>query len=89
MATKGAVTANADKKQPAAEPPGAGWRSLLDAEAPWIALAARLLLGAMWLYYSVPKLTSPTENIADVRNFQILPSGLVSTFGSAQPCFDL
>lgn len=89
MATKGAVTANADKKQPAAEPPVAGWRSFLDAKAPWISLAARLLLGAMWLYYCLPKLTSPTQNIADVRNFQILPSGLVSTFAYAQPYLEL
>ena len=89
MATKGAVTANAGKKQPEAEPTVAGWRSFLDAKAPWISLAARLLLGAMWLYYSLPKLTSPTQNIADVRNFQILPSGLVSTFAYAQPYLEL
>ena len=63
--------------------------SLLDARSPWISLVARLLLGAMWLYYSVPKLTQPTQNIADVRDFQILPSGLVTPFAYAQPYVEL
>ena len=63
--------------------------SLLDARSPWISLVARLLLGAMWLYYSVPKLTQPTQNIADVRDFQILPSGLVTPFAYGQPYVEL
>jgi uncharacterized membrane protein YphA (DoxX/SURF4 family) len=86
MATKGAVTAN--KKQPVPEPPASG-PSFLDAKAPWISLVARLLLGAMWLYYSLPKLTQPTQNISQVRNYQILPEGLVSTFAYAQPYLEL
>jgi uncharacterized membrane protein YphA (DoxX/SURF4 family) len=87
MATKGAVTAN--KKQPAPEPPAGGRLSFLDARAPWISLVARLLLGAMWLYYCLPKLAQPTQNISQVRNYQILPSGLVSTFAYAQPYLEL
>jgi uncharacterized membrane protein YphA (DoxX/SURF4 family) len=88
MATKGgAVTAN--KKQPVPEPPSGGLRSALDAKAPWISLAARLLLGAMWLYYCLPKLTQPTQNISQVRNYQILPGGLVTTFAYAQPYLEL
>lgn len=64
--------------------------SLLDARGTaWISLAARLLLGAMWLYYSVPKLAQPTQNIADVRDFQILPEGLVTPFAYAQPYLEL
>lgn len=86
MATKGAVTAN--KKQPVPEPPS-GERSFLDAKAPWISLVARLLLGAMWLYYCLPKLAQPTQNISQVRNYQILPGGLVSTFAYAQPYLEL
>jgi len=87
MATKGSVTVN--RNQPVSEPPAGGWRTLLDTRAPWISLAARLLLGAMWLYYCLPKLTQPTQNIADVRNFQILPSGLVTPFAYAQPYLEL
>ena len=63
--------------------------SLLDARGPWISLIARLLLGAMWLYYSVPKLAQPTQNIADVRDFRILPSGLVTPFAYGQPYLEL
>ena len=64
--------------------------SLLDARtSSWISLLARLLLGAMWLFYSLPKLTQPTQNIADVRNFQILPSGLVTPFAYGQPYVEL
>lgn len=43
----------------------------------------------MWLFYCLPKLTQPTQNIADVRNFQILPSGLVEPFAYAQPYLEL
>jgi uncharacterized membrane protein YphA (DoxX/SURF4 family) len=63
--------------------------SLLDARSPWISLVARLLLGGMWLYYSLPKLTQPTQNIADVRDFQILPSSLITPFAYAQPYVEL
>ena len=87
MATKSSGTAQRQESIP--EPEATGRRSSLDARAPWISLAARLLLGAMWLYYCVPKLTQPTQNIADVRDFQILPSGLVSTFAYAQPYLEL
>lgn len=88
MAIKGAGTEE-QKKHPVTESPAGGWRSLLDTRAPWISLAARLLLGAMWLYYCLPKLSQPTQNIADVRNFQILPSGLVTPFAYAQPYLEL
>jgi len=62
---------------------------LLDARSPWISLVARLLLGAMWLYYSVPKLTQPTQNVADVRDFRLVPRALVTSFAYAQPYLEL
>lgn len=79
-------------KQPVPVPvpvPEAEPRSALAAAAPWISLVARLLLGAMWLYYCLPKLGSPDANAASVRNFQILPGGLVNTFAYAQPYVEL
>lgn len=63
--------------------------SFLDARSPWISLVARLLLGAMWLYYSLPKLTQPTQNAADVRDFQIVPHSLVTPVAYAQPYVEL
>jgi uncharacterized membrane protein YphA (DoxX/SURF4 family) len=89
MATKSSVAAKKQEPGPEPEPEATGWRSALDARSPWISLVARLLLGAMWLYYCVPKLTQPTQNIANVRDFQILPSGLVNTFAYAQPYLEL
>ncbi len=86
---KGAVTGKNAKNAPAPEPAPSTWRTRLDARSPWISLVARLLLGVMWLYYAVPKLTSPTQNVADVRNFRILPGGLVTPFAYAQPYLEL
>src|SRR6185437_9822848 len=57
--------------------------------APWISLAARLLLGAMWLFYCLPKLGASDANAASVRNFKILPAGMVNTFAYAQPYVEL
>jgi uncharacterized membrane protein YphA (DoxX/SURF4 family) len=72
--------------QPVAEPTPEGGFSIA---TPWISLAARLFLGGMWLYYCLPKLGSSEANAASVRNFQILPGGLVNTFGYAQPYLEL
>jgi uncharacterized membrane protein YphA (DoxX/SURF4 family) len=66
-----------------------GWRARLDAASPWLSLAARLGLGAMWLFYSLPKLTTPDVNAADVRRFQLLPGSLVTTFAYTQPFLEL
>lgn len=86
---KGAVTGKNAKNAPAPEPAPSTWRTRLDARSPWISLVARVLLGVMWLYYAVPKLTSPTQNVADVRNFRILPGGLITPFAYAQPYLEL
>lgn len=59
------------------------------AATPWISLVARLALGAMWLYYCLPKLGSPEVNEASVRNFRLLSGGLVNTFAYAQPYVEL
>lgn len=69
--------------------PDARPRSAFAQAVPWISLAARLLLGAMWLYYCLPKLGSPDANAASVRDFKILPGGLVNTFAYAQPYVEL
>jgi uncharacterized membrane protein YphA (DoxX/SURF4 family) len=59
------------------------------AYTPWISLVVRLFVGAMWLYYSLPKLTEPTVNVASVQNFQLLSGGLATAFGYAQPYVEL
>lgn len=74
---------------PSTPPPAPAAQSGFAAAAPWISLVARLALGAMWLYYCVPKLGSPAVNEASVRNFRILSGGMVNTFAYAQPYVEL
>jgi uncharacterized membrane protein YphA (DoxX/SURF4 family) len=66
-----------------------GRRAWLDTASPWVSLAARLGLGAMWLFYSLPKLTTPDVNAADVRRFQILSGSMVTTFAYTQPFLEM
>ncbi|HEX4790080.1 MAG TPA: hypothetical protein VH372_16560, partial [Actinospica sp.] len=48
---------------------------------PWISLVARAGLGAMWLYYAVPKLSYSSDALGlAVRQYQILPAGAADTF---------
>lgn len=57
---------------------------------PWISLVARAGLGAMWLYYAVPKLSYSSDALGlAVRQYQILPTGLADAFGTAQPYLEL
>lgn len=83
---KSAPPAPTPKAEPAPAPaPESGFA----AATPWISLVARLALGAMWLYYCLPKLGSPEVNEASVRNFRLLSGGLVNTFAYAQPYVEL
>jgi len=69
------------------ERPGAShWLSA----QPWISLAARLGLGIMWLYYSVPKLSYSSDALQlAVREYRILPDSLANAFGTVQPFLEL
>jgi len=80
---------NATPASAPASPSTPASQSGFAAATPWISLVARLALGAMWLYYCVPKLGSPEVNEASVRNFRILSGGLVNTFAYAQPYVEL
>ncbi|MGH6654435.1 MAG: MauE/DoxX family redox-associated membrane protein, partial [Actinocrinis sp.] len=84
---EGAAASRDQSGGPGAEP--AREQSALITAQPWISLAARLLLGAMWFYYSLPKLGTAEQNAASVRNFRILPGGLIETFAYAQPYTEL
>ena len=65
-------------------------RSLPSRVQPWLSLVARAGLGAMWLYYSVPKLSYSSDTLGlAVRSYQILPDGLADTFGTVQPFLEL
>jgi uncharacterized membrane protein YphA (DoxX/SURF4 family) len=87
-AANGGPGGRKESQQPAPEPTAVS-DSGFKLAAPWVSLVARLLLGGMWLYYCLPKLGTPDANAASVRNFQILPGGLVNTFAYAQPYVEL
>jgi uncharacterized membrane protein YphA (DoxX/SURF4 family) len=71
----------------AAEPTGRG--DGFRAFSPWLSLVVRLFLGAMWLYYSIPKLSQPSVNLASVQNFKLLSGGLATAFAYGQPYVEL
>ena len=76
--------------QPAATSPTPGfYGSRIRPYESWISLVARLYLGGMWLYYSIPKLMSPDSNEISVRAFRLLPESLVTPFAYAQPYLEL
>jgi uncharacterized membrane protein YphA (DoxX/SURF4 family) len=66
-----------------------GLSGFLSANSQWISLLMRVLLAVMWFWYSLPKLTQPEQNVQAVRNFQILPESLVTTWGYAQPWLEM
>ncbi len=92
MADRGTAAGNAGTQNGAAveqDEARSGAGSGFAAAAPWVSLVMRVLLGVMWLYYSVPKLGAAEQNAAAVRNFRILPGGLIDTFAYAQPYTEL
>jgi uncharacterized membrane protein YphA (DoxX/SURF4 family) len=76
--------------EPAAAPGTPGfYGSRIGPYESWISLVARLYLGGMWLFYSLPKLMSPDANEISVRAFRILLESLVTPFAYAQPYLEL
>lgn len=56
---------------------------------PWIGLAARLLVGGVWLAAGVLKLPDPAESVRAVRAYQILPETLVPAIGYGLPILEV
>ncbi|HEV2636856.1 MAG TPA: MauE/DoxX family redox-associated membrane protein [Actinocrinis sp.] len=80
--------ATAAKPVPATGTPGF-YGSRIGPYESWISLVARLYLGGMWLFYSIPKLTSPDSNEISVRAFRLLPNSLINPFAYGQPYVEL
>lgn len=55
---------------------------------PWIGVAARLVVGGVWVAAGVLKLPDPAENVRAVRAYQLLPESLVPTVGYALPIIE-
>jgi protein-disulfide isomerase len=75
-----------------ASPGGAGPASLtarLRSVAPWLTVAARLLLAAVLGYAALTKIGDPAATVRAVRAYQLLPESIVPTFAHALPAVEL
>lgn len=55
----------------------------------WIGVAARLIVGGVWLAAGLLKIPDPTENVRAVRAYQLLPESLVPMVGHALPVLEI
>src|SRR5688572_3607378 len=63
-------------------------RPAVPAEPPvlgWLALAARLVIGGVWIYAGAVKLPDPAQSVEAVRAYQLLPGDMASTVGQLLP----
>lgn len=55
----------------------------------WIGLAARLLVGGVWIVAGALKLPDPASSVRAVRAYQLLPEAIVPTVGYALPVLEV
>ncbi len=55
----------------------------------WIALAARLLTGGVWVWAGVVKIGDPYASVQAVRAYQLLPSDLAEVVGEPLPTLEV
>jgi len=55
----------------------------------WIGLAARLVVGGVWIVAGALKLPDPTESVRAVRAYQLLPEAVVPTVGHLLPIVEI
>ncbi|WP_137292545.1 DoxX family protein [Nocardioides dongxiaopingii] len=55
----------------------------------WVAVLARLVVGGVWLYAGLAKLTDPLGSVSAVQAYELLPSGLEEPVGYALPAVEV
>jgi len=55
----------------------------------WIGLAARLVVGGVWIVAGALKLPDPAESVRAVRAYQLLPEAVVPTVGYLLPIVEI
>jgi len=55
----------------------------------WLALAARLVIGGVWVYAGAAKLPDPAQSVEAVRAYQLLPGDTASTVGQLLPVVEV
>lgn len=55
----------------------------------WIGLAARLVVGGVWIVAGALKLPDPAESVRAVRAYDLLPEAIVPTVGHMLPILEI
>jgi uncharacterized membrane protein YphA (DoxX/SURF4 family) len=55
----------------------------------WLGLAARLVIGGVWIYAGAVKLPDPAQSVEAVRAYQLLPGDTASTVGQLLPVVEV
>jgi uncharacterized membrane protein YphA (DoxX/SURF4 family) len=55
----------------------------------WAGLAARLVVGGVWLYAGALKLFDPAQSVAAVRAYELLPGALIEPVGQLLPVIEV
>lgn len=55
----------------------------------WSGLAARLIVGGVWVWAGVLKLPDPAASVSAVRAYQLVPTGIVDTVGRVLPMLEV
>lgn len=56
---------------------------------PWASIAARLLVGIVWIVAGVLKLSDPAAAVRAVRAYQLLPEAIVPIVGHGLPALEI
>jgi uncharacterized membrane protein YphA (DoxX/SURF4 family) len=56
---------------------------------PWAGLAARLVVGGVWVWAGLLKLPDPDSSVTAVRAYQLLPTSLADGVGRALPMVEV
>ncbi len=55
----------------------------------WIGIAARFVVGGLWLVAGLIKIGNPVDNVRGVRTYELLPEGLVGPVGHTLPVLQI
>ena len=62
---------------------------MIGTATPWLLPVVRLVLGGVWLWAGLAKLTDPLGSVRAVQAYELLPSSLAETVGYALPAVEV
>jgi uncharacterized membrane protein YphA (DoxX/SURF4 family) len=74
---------------PASDAPARSFAATFHRAQPWLSLAARLVLAAVFAAAGWPKLLDPDGTVRSVRAFRLVPEVFVPAFGYGLPMLEL